>query len=186
MTEAGFTRDGAGMYANAGGRYTLDFVTVAGSEFERTQLILTDAWRRAGIEVHPSILPAALVRDGQHRHTFAGLATKGGYQQERNFTTAEIGSPENRWTGDNRAGWSNPEYDRLYESFLTTLDRAERTRQFVEMQRLISEEIPAYFTHHAVAVTAHTAALRGPKPLPQGTGTFSKGAYENIHEWDWQ
>jgi len=126
------------------------------------------------------------VRDGQHRHTFSGIATKGGYQQERNFTTAEIGSAENRWTGDNRARWSNAEYDRLYESFLTTLDRAEHTRQFVAMQRLISEEIPAYFTYHAVAVTAHSAALRGPKALPQGTGTFSKGSYENLHEWDWQ
>jgi peptide/nickel transport system substrate-binding protein len=186
MTDAGFTKDSAGLYANGLGRYTLDFVTVAGSEFERTQLILTDAWRRAGIEVHPSVISAALVRDGQHRHTFPGLATKGGYQMERNFTAAEVGSAENRWTGDNRSGWVNPEYDRLYEAFLTTLDRVERTRQFVAMQRIVSEELPAYFTHHAVAVTAYAAALRGPKALPQGTGTFSKGAYENIHEWSWQ
>jgi peptide/nickel transport system substrate-binding protein len=186
MGEAGFARDASGLYANAAGRYALEFVTVAGTEFERTQLILTDAWRRAGIEVQPSIMPAALVRDGQHRHTFPGIATKGGYQMERNFTTAEIGSAENRWTGDNRSGWSNPEYDRLYEAFFTTLDRAERTRQFVAMQRLISEEIPAYFTHFAVAVTAHAVALRGPKALPQGTGTFSRGSYENLHEWTWQ
>lgn len=190
MNEAGYAKDREGFFANpAGDRYHLDFQTVAGSEFERVQLIMTDAWRQAGIEVQPSVLPSVQVRDGQPRHTFPGIATRGGALVERSFVSAEIGTPENRWSGDNRAGWANADYDRFWAGFTTTLDRTERTRQFIQMQRLLSEELPVFFTNFAVPMAIHTAALHVPNPIESyGTGTFTPATltYWDIQEWEWR
>jgi peptide/nickel transport system substrate-binding protein len=188
MNEAGYFKDRDGFFAHAAGeRYLLQYLGIAGPQFERGQLILADAWQRAGIRVEPSILPTAQVGAGEHRHTFPGISTRGGGRAERNWITVEIGSPQNRWTGENRSGWSNPAYDRLYESFITSLDRAERTRDFVAMQRLISEHLPTYFTHFSLSGTAHVADLLGPRESSQGVGTFTRGGgFRAFHEWEWR
>jgi peptide/nickel transport system substrate-binding protein len=190
MNEAGLVKDRDGIFVNAAGqRLTLSHQTLAGPHFERMQLIQADTWQRAGIAAEPSILSNALVRAvGEHRHNFPGISTRGGGRIERNWITAEIGSAENRWGGENRSGWSNPEYDCLYEAFLTTLDRGERTRQFVQMQRLISEQLPTYFTHFAAGATMWVADLKGPSPTPlsAGTGTFTRGGSEAFHLWEWR
>ncbi|HZT06406.1 MAG TPA: peptide ABC transporter substrate-binding protein [Chloroflexota bacterium] len=189
MNEAGyFKRDG--LFANAAGeRFSFDHITQStGPEFERVELIMTDGWRRAGMEVRPSVLPSGQVGPGQQRHTFPGISGRGGGRLERNWITAEIGTPENRWTGENRSGWSNPEYDRLYEQFVATLDRATRTQQFVRMQQLLAEELPVYFTYFSVTSTIHVAGLKGPTASTTGTGTFTRGLGRcwNIDEWSWQ
>lgn len=191
MGEAGLARDRDGFYASAAGeRFKLDFRTFSGPEFERVQTILTDSWRRAGIDVQASILPAAQVRDRQTAHSFPGLATRGGGLNEQTWTSGQIATAANRWTGENRAGWSNPEYDRLWEAFTTTLDRSERTRQFMQMQKLVSEHLPTFITYFAVQVNTQVAGLRGPEPGTTGTGTtsgtFTPGtlAHWNVHEWE--
>src|SRR5438067_3627613 len=43
-----------------------------------------------------------------------------------------IATAEKRWAGVNRGGWLNPEYDRLVDVFLSSLDRAERNRAAVD------------------------------------------------------
>lgn len=188
MNEAGLFKDRDGFFADAGGeRYVLPYLGIAGPQFERGQLILTDLWRRAGIDVEPSVLPARQVGAGEHRHTYAGISTRGGARVERNWISAEIGSPQNRWTGENRSGWSNAEYDRLYEAFMTTLDRVERTRHFVQMQRLISEHLPTFFTHFSLSASAHVAGLHGPRESSGGTGTLTRGGgFRAFHEWEWR
>lgn len=190
MTEAGFGRDRDGLFASAAGeRFSFDHITQGtGPEFERVELILTDGWRRAGIQVRPSALPSVQVGPGEQRHTFPGISARGGGRIERNWISAEVGTPTNRWAGENRSGWSNPEYDRLYEVFLVTLDRSNRTRQFVQMQRLLSEHLPTYFTYFSITSVIYVAALRGPTPSSTGSGTFTRGLSRtwNIHEWEWQ
>jgi peptide/nickel transport system substrate-binding protein len=189
MAEAGFTKDRQGLFANAAGvPYRLDFRTFAGPEFERIQAILSDAWRRSGVDVNQDVLPAAQVRDRQTAHTFPGIATRGGGLNEQTWTTAEIGAPENRWAGNNRAGWSNAEYDRLWEAFNTMLDRTERTQQFIQMQRLLAEHLPVFITYFSIQVNTHAAALVGPEAGTGGAGTLTRGTLSNwnVHEWHWQ
>lgn len=179
MGEAGFTRDRAGLFAGAPGeRFRMDLRVTGGPEFERAQAILADGWRRGGFDVRGSVLPAAQARDVEARQTFPGLASRGGGLQERTFTSTQIGSPGNRWTGENRGGWSNGEYDRLFAAFEATLDREERVRQLVRMHQLLSEELPALMLYHAIQVNTHAAGLRGP------TATATGLPYWNIHEWE--
>ncbi|HZT07556.1 MAG TPA: hypothetical protein VFC51_11040 [Chloroflexota bacterium] len=107
--------------------------------------------RKAGdLETHARGLPSVQIRDGPARAVFPALLTasaspawKGGAVNLANWTTADIKSEaDNGWRGSNFAGWSNPDYDRLWEAYNSTLEPAERTRQIIEMARIISEELP--------------------------------------------
>ncbi len=187
MSEAGFAKDSEGFYASpTTGRFKTDIRVTAGPEFERGQAIVMDAWRRVGFDVSGSVLPAAQARDREARQTFPGMASRGGGLEERSFTTPEIGSPANRWTGDNRGGWSSSEYDRIYNAFTTTIDQAERVRYTVQMLRLLSEELPAYPMYLALQVNAQVAGLQGPEPGTAGFGTMTPGTlpYWNIQDWE--
>jgi peptide/nickel transport system substrate-binding protein len=186
MQEAGFSKDRDGFFADASGaRFQTELLTNAGPEYERAQAIVADAWQRAGIAVATSVQGRAQARDLAARHTFPGLASRGGGLSERTWLSAEIGTAANRWSGENRGGWSNAEYDRLFLSFQTTLDRTERTRQVVQMLKLVSAELPALLWYFALQFNTHTGAVRGPEAGVTGFGSLTPATlpYWNLHEW---
>jgi len=187
MADAGYTRDREGLFATASGdRFKLEFRAIAGPEFERGQAIMVDNWRRLGMDVSSTILSANLVREAEPRHTAAGMSTRGGGLGERTWASSEIGTAANRWIGDNRSGWSSADYDRLFEAFSRTIDNAERTRQVVQMHRLVSENLPMFMLYHAIQVNTRVSGLRGPEPGIPGSGTLTPGTlpHWNIHEWE--
>jgi peptide/nickel transport system substrate-binding protein len=185
MNQAGYVKDNAGFFANAGDRFRIEFRAIAGPEFERGQAILMESWRRTGIDVSGAILPANLVRDRELMHVFPGMATRGGGTLERTFTSAEFGSAANRWVGDNRSGWSSPEYDRLFAAFNNTLDSRERTGQEVQMLRILSEQLPHFVLYSAIQVNTRVPSLQGPEAGTPGFGSLTPGThpYWNIQDW---
>jgi peptide/nickel transport system substrate-binding protein len=186
LSEAGYAlRDGVFSSA-AGDRLNLDVRVTAGPEFERSQAILVDTWRRAGVDAQGSILAAAQARDVMARQTFPGIASRGGGVTERSLTSGEIGTAANRWVGDNRGGWSSSEYDRLWESFNSSLDPGQKTGHFVQMIRVVTDQLPIFTMYFAIQVNTHVAALRGPDPGTSGVGTLTRGTlrYWNIHDWE--
>ena len=62
-------------------------------------------------------------------------------------------------SGQNRAGWSNEEYDRLYATYRRTLDRAETDRIAVQLLKLLNEELPGYATYESPALMAFASGL---------------------------
>jgi ABC-type transport system substrate-binding protein len=95
--------------------------------------------------------------------------------------TARIAAPANRWSGSNKIGWSNGEFDALYEQWNTTLDRGGRNEHMVQMLKLVSEQLPAFPLYFNYEVVAHVAGLEGP-PL----AAPEAARYGNIHEWRWK
>jgi peptide/nickel transport system substrate-binding protein len=186
LLEAGFSRDGEGWFARPGGeRLRPDYQVLTGTQFERGGVVLVDTWRRAGIDVEYSVLPVVQVRQNQVRNTFPGITTPGaaGGTQKRTleyFSSGQIGTPANGWAGSNRGGWTSPEYDQLWTTFNTTLDRDERTRRAAEMMKLISEELPGWPLYWDFNVMATAAMLRGPE---LGIPNVSTGLW-NIHQWE--
>ncbi len=188
MREAGFTRDSGGLFADASGRrFRLDFLFTAGTQNEQTQAILTDSWRRAGFDVYPAVLSEAETRDPATRHTFKGLASRGGTPVPTNFISAEIGSPANRWGGDNRGGWSDPEYDRLFSIFSSSLENSERTRTWVQMMTMVNDQVLAYLLFFNIQIRTWVTGLNGPDIGVQGFGDLTPPTtpHWNIHEWYW-
>ena len=81
---------------------------------------IVDAWKQAGWDVQQSSVPAAQSQDAQLRATYPGVFVFSYACCETSilgYSSANIPLAENRWTGSNRPGWSNAEYDRLVESF---------------------------------------------------------------------
>src|SRR5262249_45062165 len=137
MAEAGFTRDGEGLFANAQGRRARgDFTVQASPEIERMQTILTDVWRRAGFDVQPTVMGVQQFTELRTRHTLPGLAYSQG-PSEGSYAAAEVGSAANGWAGLNRTGWVNTDYERLKDAADVSLDQTERGRYVAQMMALV-------------------------------------------------
>jgi peptide/nickel transport system substrate-binding protein len=187
MAEAGYTKAADGFFASATGeRLTPGYLQEIGAQTERETALVTASWRSAGFDFQISALAASQLRDTQARSTFPTIHTtamapmfRSGEKNLEQFTTAQIGSAANRWRGNNYGGWSNPDYDRLFQAYNSTLERTERNRHVVEMAKIVGDELPYFFIYLNYNVSAHSAALRGPDP--ESVDTLLNW---NVHEWE--
>jgi peptide/nickel transport system substrate-binding protein len=183
MSERGFTRGADGFFTSpAEGRYTVELKANATPEGEPESNAMANEWRKSGFDVQQALLPAPLAQDAQLRATFPGMFTFNTNAAEitlLGYGSAAIPSAENRWIGGNRGGWSNPEYDRLIESFNTSLERAERAQQVGEMAKIFTQDLPTislFFRTQAWAFRSEVSGLvlAAPEaPMPW-----------NIYEWE--
>ena len=75
----------------------------------------------------------------------------------------------------------HPDYERLLDAFNTTLGRAERIEQIVQMARILSDKLPAVALYFKPRVVGFAAALQGPQRIaPDGSVSA------NIHNWQWR
>ncbi|MBM2811622.1 MAG: hypothetical protein HW416_2381 [Chloroflexi bacterium] len=183
MTEAGYARSSGGFFSRPGEeRPTFELKTNASVQYEQETSIVAAGWRQSGFDVREAVNPAALAGDGQTRATFPSFfafSTNLGERALGNFRAAEIPRTENRWTGNNRGGWANPEYDRLFGVLNSTLDRTERIEQISRLAKLLTDELPAFSLYYDLSPVAHTSALQGPGPIsPDTTGLMTWNAVE--------
>lgn len=194
MGEAGFTRGPDGVYVpiSSGrpadrdvrpeGRFSASLRTNYTPDFEEEIFIMADGWRKVGFDVQETVIPAAQAQDAQLGATFPGLLTRttfSGLTTLTRFTIEGIPRGENRWTGVNRGGWSNTEYDQLVDRFNGILDASERARQVEQLIRLFTSELPAIPLYFLSSPFPYAAALRGPHQAPPGANRLW-----NIHEWE--
>jgi ABC-type transport system substrate-binding protein len=145
--------------------------------------IYVDGLRRVGFDAKQTVVPAQQIRDPELRALLPGLQVRGGADQMITYTSEQIPGPDNRWHGDNRGGWSNPDYDRYFAAFSTTLDRTQRIAQRAQMERLITEQVPAIPLFFNVYVVAHSGDLSG--PVARHT-PLAGGSFLHVHTWEWR
>jgi peptide/nickel transport system substrate-binding protein len=185
LGEAGFTRDASNMFMDPSGvRFRPHFQADGSGIFIREQQVLQQIWAGGGIEMDPHILPTTVLHVNENRTTFPDLyASSTGLRELQLdiFYSAQIATAGRNWAGQNRGAWSNPEYDRWWEAFNSTLDRTQRNQQVVEMMKVVNDQLPGIFLYHNIGPEAHTAALRGVRP--QSPETLVNW---NMHEWEWK
>ena len=181
MTSAGISKDSDGFYRGTEGRLRWEIKTSASVDNEAETSILANSWRQAGFDFQQAVLPASQSQDGQARATYPTLYSFGttiGEPMLIGMNTAGIPRPENRWTGSNRGGWSNPDFDRLSDALTQTLEQDQRAQLIAQMTGLVSREavaIPLFFYGNPVAATS---GVVGVGPVVQDA-TFEW----NIHQW---
>jgi peptide/nickel transport system substrate-binding protein len=184
MTEAGFARDRDGFFAHqTEGRLNFEVKNNASAQNDAERAILADGWRRTGFEMQEASF-AVQGRDTQALSTYRSLATTGGVTGEdilKNFTTANITTPANRWVGQNRGGWSNPEYDRHVDAVFSTLDAGERTRAIVQAARILNEDVAAAPLYYTPSVLSYVAALKG-----VNVRSLKTDPEWNVYEWEFR
>lgn len=186
MAETGYVRGADGIFTHAvHGRFESEYKVLASVHNNTEAAILAAAWRQAGFDIAEATFSAAQGRDAHARATFTGMHTTSGSPLGEGrlvvLHSSQIPTAENRWRGSNRSAWANPEYDRLFDTYSTTLDRARRDQLVIEMMRVYTEELPALSLYFGLAVLPHSAALSGPGQVPPETDVSW-----NVHEWTWR
>jgi peptide/nickel transport system substrate-binding protein len=189
MLEAGFVKGSDGVWNHPTnprfGRMSFETNVLANPDSENEMHLMSDAWRKQGFDIKEVVWGPAIGADPEVRATFPGLSTTStGYGEDtfNSYRSDRIGSRENRWRGSNRGAWPAPaEFDRMVDVFETTLDRGERTRAVIEMNRIYAADavvINLYFKLNAQAVVN---GLVGPRVTdPEGTAEW------NLYEWEFR
>jgi peptide/nickel transport system substrate-binding protein len=182
MQDAGIAKGTDGFFQGPDGRLRWEIKTNASADNEIETSILASTWRQIGFDFQQATLPASQAQDGQARATFPTLynfGTSVGENTLAAMNTPGIPRPENRWTGNNRGGWSNATFDRLSDQLTRALEPAERSRLIAQLAAIFSQEVaalPLYF--YGLPIVA-SSAVRGPAQVVQET------PFEwNIHEWE--
>ena len=169
MIDAGLVRGADGVFTSpTEGRLTWEVKTNASAENVKETSILAANWRQAGFDFTEAVLPSAQAQDGQARASFPTLydfGTPVGETALSGYNTNGIPGPENRWSGNNRGGWSNVEFDTLASTLPGVLEPAERVRLVTQMTGIFTREvvsIPLFFYGLPVA---YSSAVRGPGPV---------------------
>jgi peptide/nickel transport system substrate-binding protein len=183
MNEAGLTRGTDGMYVGSDGqRFVLDAWTNTGFEFQRSLAAFVDGWQRVGIPSQQSFLSAPELRDNELRAKLPmhfTAAAVGNESFATGFASSLIPTAANRWRGGNRGGYSNAEYDRLVSAYNDTLNRAERNQQIVQIERIVSDELPIIMLWHNFHVVVYASTVTGPD-----TRSLRDLVVWNIHDWE--
>jgi len=184
LNEVGIHKGPDGAYLTPSGeRFGFESWVLAGSQNEQQGSIMGDSWRRAGFDVKEYAIPTAQSQDGQVRATFPALSSVATFIGETNvlnsFAAAQVPGPSNAWRGNNRGGWVNADYERLWDAFNSTLDRSERDRQVVEMMKVATDQLPVLFNFHSPNVVAYLSSVQGPT-----LGSPDSLVFWNVHEWD--
>jgi len=187
MAEAGYTKVGGIFTSPTEGRFNPEVSGVSEGQEAQDSTIINDYLKRAGFDAQLSLIPASLREGGDEmKGTFPALTVNNNPMvppalQIDKFISRNAGSPATNWKGNNRPGWSHPDYDRLVDQHRTTLDPNEADALMVRMVTFMNEELPLLPIYFNFDVVAHVGALRGPAGKPP----FST-PYANIHEWEWK
>jgi peptide/nickel transport system substrate-binding protein len=183
MEEAGYAKGADGFFAGADGtpvKYSV--ASSAGPKNESEAAAYVDGQRKAGLDTQQRVIPAAQLDDPEQRALLPGLQIRGGGNPLVTYTSEQIPRAENRWRGENRGGWNNPEYDRFFQAYTSSLADADRVKQIVEMERILTSELPVIPHFFGVETNPYTSALKGPiaRQTPNATSTFLY-----VHQWQW-
>jgi peptide/nickel transport system substrate-binding protein len=154
----GFTKSGD-TYRDASGKdLSVHFLTVNGGAEEQSALFLADSWRRLGVKTELD-LRAQLERDQRaQRPGFTdGTGTFMMTDPDRLIWlhSESIPTAENRFRGNNRARYSNPELDSLIDRFFATVSPQDRVGLMAQIGHIVTDQvtqIPAYHTMHVALI----------------------------------
>jgi peptide/nickel transport system substrate-binding protein len=150
LDSALWRRGGDGIRSRDGVRLKFVFQTTVSQLRQKTQAVLKDACSKAGIDLElKAVTPSVFFgSDEANPDTFTKFwADMQMYAMPRGapdplafmgqFTSSEIASKANRWSGRNVARWRNDEYDRTHEAARGELDPVRRAALFMRLNDLV-------------------------------------------------
>jgi len=91
------------------------------------------------------------------------------------FQIKEIPTAQNDWRGNNRARYSSAEYDALIDRYVVTLNARERLEGAKQINRHISEHLPAFGLLYRIDIMLIADRL---------VNVAAATDVQNAHEWD--
>jgi len=172
MGELGYTRGADGVLLDAS-RQRLTIEARSNNQLDtqvKALAIVSDYWKRAGVNVDEVIYGLQRVADREYRHTRPGFEVLGfGLDPESfaNFHTRQTPLPETGFLGQNRTRYQNPEYDSLVDTYFVTIPRPARMDVLTKIVQHFGEQLvllPLAYTTNHVAVGSRIKNMTGRGP----------------------
>ena len=189
LDAAGWHRGADGVLANAAGE-RLSFPSWTTQGQERKVAIIADMWRQLGADIQEYVIPAARVRDPEHRQSYPAVEVTARGNEDVLLTRLESSSTptsQNHFAGNNRGHWKNETYDRLTNQYRASLREPERGALMGQLQDIMIDDLPIGLLHYEVGtvlVRKGASAFRddidGGASSGRIYGTYSR----NAHLWD--
>ncbi len=181
LDQAGWARGSDGIRAKDGVRLKFLFQTSINAPRQRTQQIIQQAARRAGIEIELKSVVASVFfsSDVGNTDTYGKF-----YADMQMYTTTmpqadpqrfmnqyvswEVSQKANSWQGRNIVRWRNEEYDRIYREAESELDPVKRAALFIRMNDLVVG------SNHIIPIVQRplvSASLNNLRPVLSGWDT---------------
>ena len=105
---------------------------------------LVDYWQRLGIDIDPVVIPVQRLADQEYRMTMPTVEMirfPNGAESVWRLQSSQAPVPENRFNGNNRSRYMNPEFDALIDRYLTTIPWNERMQALGDIVFQISDQL---------------------------------------------
>jgi len=184
LNESGFSKGADGFYRGPDGQLSFELSSTESPTTAAEIQVTASQLQAVGLETQQRVIPRLQAQDPQVRASFPAMQLISTLMDEPGLDTlasAQIPSDNNRWIGGNRGAWSSPAFDRLLETFNTTLSRADRVDLVRQMLKIYGQELPRIAMYFPATPFAYVAALRGPMVV----APESRVAW-NIHEWEFK
>jgi peptide/nickel transport system substrate-binding protein len=185
LDEVGWQRGQDAMLQKDGKAFA---VKIRDMEGEKQPLIVADYWKAVGVVGSYEYESPSQLQDRQWRATFSGAVM---YRNNTDLqsvaqrvSTSNIPTVGNRWTGSNRGGYSNPEWDEVGGRAIVTLDAGVRLsleRRLLQIYTTDLPLLPLFFDFEELPVARTLTGIRPLTGTPPNTRTSLTW---NIHEWD--
>jgi len=151
--------------------------------------VMSDDWRRTGVDVTETVIPVALNTNGEYRSTFpfAGLSANwiGLRWEGTHFGCASASSAANRWgSATNRAGYCNPSMEPVINRLEVTIADSERVALRAQiMEEILGREytyLPLYWQVQPLVFSKGLTGIGVVESGDFGTTHFPW----NVHLWD--
>ena len=174
LEAAGWKRGADGIRAKDGKRLKLVYQTSINAPRQKTQAIVKTAAAKAGIELELKSVVASVffasdaANPDTYSHFYCDLQmyTNGPQAPDaqifmEQFTSWQIASKENKWSGRNVTRWRNDEYDRLWKAAENEMDPAKRAAQYIRMNDMLIQNVVLIPVLWRSGVGAAGTRLRG-------------------------
>jgi peptide/nickel transport system substrate-binding protein len=187
LEQAGWQRGAGGLYRNAAGQPLA--IEVRSTDYVanvKEAEAVAGQWRAGGLEVTTLAVPDSAPRAyrDEMRHTFPGVLAgplRDNHDSLEAFISSQTGTQANRWSGDNRGGYSSPLFDQLYDRSIVALNPSERQGLIADMLKLEVDE--AVSIHLFYDMAQQTVAFRKGIRGPAAVSSMQLASHWNIHTW---
>lgn len=177
LEEAGWMLGDGEVREKDGEPLTFEILNIAGEQ-ERVQILsfIQAQWREIGVNAEIANVDVGAMwgnalpnRDYDMAYSYTGRTADP--DMSTHYLSPELGS------GNNFAGYSNPDVDELLLSALETIDEEERRQLYFEAQEIVAEDEVYLFLNWLANHTAINTRVQGYRPAP------GYNEFWNIEEW---
>jgi peptide/nickel transport system substrate-binding protein len=186
LDAAGWKPGTDGIRARDGIRLEITNSTTSGApQREMCQLVLMQAWRAIGVDMHISNMPAAVLfgdflRNSHFDSMMVGWNSMSGPDPDASFRFSSNAIQAQGGAGQNYMQYKNQQVDRLFAEGSATIDQAARQRAYFEVQKILREDLPVLPMFERYATEGTKAGLQGYQP-----NINTRTNFWNLADWSW-